>query len=119
MSWDIVVYRPGMRLKERTAVYLDAAKAGYSGVVRSRLAGDRIRGLGMEGSSKLKDLFINGKVSRPNRWRVPVLVLQTGIAAVFFNFADSRKFNYISQDFAVGKEARHLLSFHLRTSEPK
>ncbi len=113
LCWSLVAYRPGMCLKEKSTVYLDADKAGFFGEVRNRKAGDRIHGLGMKGSIKLKDLFINEKISVYDRWRIPVLELQTGIAAVFFNFADSHKFNYISQDFAVGKGARRVLCFHL------
>lgn len=43
-------------------------------VVRNRHAGDRIRPLGFSGTKKLKDLFIDKKVPKSMRERIPIFV---------------------------------------------
>jgi tRNA(Ile)-lysidine synthase len=40
--------------------------------VRSWQAGDRVHPLGMEGSRKLQDLFVDQKVPRDSRDRIPI-----------------------------------------------
>ncbi len=50
--------------------------------VRSREEGDRFQPLGMRGSKKLHDFFIDAKVPRDWRDRVPLLVGRQGIAWV-------------------------------------
>ena len=42
--------------------------------LRLRRDGDRFKPLGMEGSKKLKDYFIDNKVPRDKRSRIPLLV---------------------------------------------
>ena len=42
--------------------------------LRQRRDGDRFRPLGMEGSKKLKDYFIDKKIPREKRSRIPLLV---------------------------------------------
>lgn len=42
--------------------------------VRSRLAGDRMQVLGLNGSKKVKDIFIDAKISPRERDRVPLVV---------------------------------------------
>ena len=43
-------------------------------ILRSRLPGDRILPLGLGGTKKIKSFFIDEKVPRNRRWRVPLLV---------------------------------------------
>ncbi|MCR4402558.1 MAG: tRNA lysidine(34) synthetase TilS [Firmicutes bacterium] len=52
----------------------DLDELGTDLVVRTRRAGDRIVPFGMEGHKKLKELFIDEKVPRNIRDRVPVIV---------------------------------------------
>ena len=52
---------------------LDAAAIPGPLVVRNWVPGDRIRPLGMTGSRKLQDLFVDRKVERSDRARVPVV----------------------------------------------
>jgi tRNA(Ile)-lysidine synthase len=47
--------------------------------VRSRLAGDRLRPLGLHGSRKLQDLLVDRKVPREQRQAVPVVCDEQGI----------------------------------------
>jgi tRNA(Ile)-lysidine synthase len=48
-------------------------------VVRGWLPGDRFRPLGMSGRKKIHDFFVDEKIPRPARNRVPLLVDQKGI----------------------------------------
>ncbi|MEW6228795.1 MAG: tRNA lysidine(34) synthetase TilS [Bacillota bacterium] len=54
--------------------YLDFDVVGRDIVARSRREGDRISPLGMNGSKKIKDLFIDEKVPGNMRDRIPVIV---------------------------------------------
>jgi len=53
--------------------YLDLERIAGTLVVRSPRPGDRIQPLGMQGSRKLSRLFIDEKVPRADRGRIPVL----------------------------------------------
>lgn len=57
---------------ERT-VFIDPAAAPFPWTVRTFRPGDRIRPLGMGGSKKLKDIFIDRKVPLDVRRRIPLL----------------------------------------------
>jgi tRNA(Ile)-lysidine synthase len=46
-------------------------------VVRNRRPGDRFRPIGLNGSKKLQDLFVDRKLARDERDRVPVVVDKT------------------------------------------
>lgn len=48
-------------------------------LVRSRRRGDRFTPFGMDGVKKLKDLFIEEKIPRKDRNRIPILVDQEGV----------------------------------------
>lgn len=62
--------------------YLDLDTITRPLVVRNRRKGDRFHPLGAPGSRKLKDFFIDQKVPRELRDRVPLLVDQEGIICV-------------------------------------
>ena len=63
----------GRRLFLWDKVEIDAARVGRAGVyVRSRLPGDRMRPLGMQGSRKLQDILVDLKVPRSKRGRLPL-----------------------------------------------
>jgi tRNA(Ile)-lysidine synthase len=55
-------------------IYIDKDKLKGSLSLRLRRDGDRFKPLGMEGSKKLKDYFIDNKVPRDKRSRIPLLV---------------------------------------------
>ncbi len=52
--------------------------------IRSRLPGDRIYPLGISGSKKLKDFFIDAKVPRGDREKAVLLLCNNEIAVVFY-----------------------------------
>ncbi|NIS82157.1 MAG: tRNA lysidine(34) synthetase TilS [Anaerolineales bacterium] len=53
---------------------MDAACLGAPFVVRSPRSGDRIRPLGMKGSVKVAELFVNNHIPQPARSRWPIVV---------------------------------------------
>lgn len=59
--------------------YLDWQQVLPPLAVRSWRPGDRFRPLGLKGNKKLQDLFVDAKVPREQRERVPVVVDQKGI----------------------------------------
>jgi tRNA(Ile)-lysidine synthase len=63
---------PSVLSVERKA-YLDLDRIAFPLVVRSVSAGDRIQPLGMEGTRKLKSVFIDEKIPREQRRTIPVL----------------------------------------------
>jgi len=58
---------------QRTA-FFDMSKVNFPLVVRNFRSGDRFVPLGMTGSQKLKEFFINSKISRQKRSRCPILL---------------------------------------------
>lgn len=54
--------------------YYKVDKVGGILQVRNRRTGDRFRPLGMEGTKKLKDFFMETQVPRENRDRIPLLI---------------------------------------------
>jgi tRNA(Ile)-lysidine synthase len=61
---------------------MDLASLELPLYVRSRKPGDRFQPLGMSGSKKLKDLFIDEKIPREFRDKIPCIIDGKGIAAV-------------------------------------
>ncbi|MGH3056317.1 MAG: tRNA lysidine(34) synthetase TilS, partial [Gaiellaceae bacterium] len=51
----------------------DAAMVSTPLVVRSARRGDRVRPLGLHGSRKLQDIFVDRKLPRESRWSFPVV----------------------------------------------
>jgi len=60
-------------LKEDKKAYLDADKLKLPLILRTRVPGDSFRPLGMEGEKKLQDFFVDEKVPRRLRDRIPIL----------------------------------------------
>ncbi|BDG62042.1 tRNA lysidine(34) synthetase TilS [Caldinitratiruptor microaerophilus] len=72
------------------AVDLDPDRLPGPLAVRTRRPGDRIFPVGMDGSKKLQDLFVDLKVPRPDRDRVPVVVAGDQVVWVVGYRADRR-----------------------------
>lgn len=75
------------------AVYLDAHAVGAAVGVRSWRPGDRVAPLGLRGSKKVHDIFIDSKVPRWQRSRVPLVTDARGqiLWIVGHTIADSAK----------------------------
>ncbi|HHW12577.1 MAG TPA: tRNA lysidine(34) synthetase TilS [Firmicutes bacterium] len=54
--------------------YFDADQLVFPLYVRPRKPGDRFQPFGLAGSKKVKDLLINAKIPRHERWAYPILV---------------------------------------------
>jgi tRNA(Ile)-lysidine synthase len=63
---------------EQFEACFDATQISFPLIVRSRRSGDRIELLGLNGSKKVKDMFIDLKIPRDWRDRVPLIVDQEG-----------------------------------------
>jgi len=87
-------------------VILDGAKLAWPIIARNRRPGDRIQPLGMSGSKKVKDLFIDNKIAREQRNRIPLVVSADGICWVAGMRADRR--------FAAGADSRRRLQLSYR-----
>lgn len=74
----------------REVAVLDADRVPLVLTVRSRLPGDRLRPAGLGGEKKLQDLFVDAKVPRRRRDRVPVVVAGDRVAWVVGQRVDSR-----------------------------
>ncbi|MCI0849681.1 MAG: tRNA lysidine(34) synthetase TilS [Chloroflexi bacterium] len=79
-----VVPRPagGLTAPDPCAAYLSVAALGENLTLRRRRRGDRFQPLGMAGSKKLQDFFVDGRVPREERDGVPLLCTERGIAWV-------------------------------------
>ncbi len=85
---------------QRTA-FFDMGKINFPITVRNPRPGDRFRPLGMTGTQKLQDFFVDRKLPQPLRRMCPVVVSGGKIAWV----AGHR----ISEDFKVEPASRRLL----------
>lgn len=56
----------------------DADKINYPLIVRSRQPGDIMKVMGLNGSKKVKDIFIDQKIPPSVRWAIPVVTDATG-----------------------------------------
>src|SRR5271170_7326734 len=64
-----------------SAATFDAAKVGEAGLVaRSFMNGDRMRPVGMRGTRKVQDIFVDRKLPRARRERFPVVTVGDTIA---------------------------------------
>ena len=85
--------------------FFDKDKISYPLMVRNFQPGDRFRPLGMGGSQKLKKFFINSKIPRSERERIPVLVSSDEIIWV----AGQR----MGEPAKISAETRNILKFEL------
>ncbi|MBI4595540.1 MAG: tRNA lysidine(34) synthetase TilS [Candidatus Tectomicrobia bacterium] len=65
--------------KESTVAYFDYSQIDGPLELRTPRPGDRFQPLGMRGSKKLHDFFIDGKISREERTKIPLLLDNKGI----------------------------------------
>ncbi|KDR94917.1 tRNA(Ile)-lysidine synthase [Peptoclostridium litorale DSM 5388] len=76
--------KEGSKFKyEKGCIYLDLDKIDGKVTVRSRKEGDRIRPVGLGGSKKVKDIFIDMKIERSERDKIPVISDGKGIMWIY------------------------------------
>jgi len=67
---------------DKSKRYIDFDKVNGDLRIRNRRNGDKFVPLGMSGSKKIKDFFIDEKVSKRSRDRIPLLVDDTNIISI-------------------------------------
>lgn len=90
---------------DRMHAALDADKVGSLLTVRARVPGDRMRPAGATGSQKLQDLFVNRKIPRRDRARVPVVTTAKGQIAWVVGLA-------VGEEFAIQPYTTAVLLLH-------
>ena len=70
--------------------FFDMDKLTFPMLLRNALPGDRFRPLGMQGTQKVKDFFINNKIPRKIRRKTPVLVSKNTIVWIVGHRIDER-----------------------------
>jgi tRNA(Ile)-lysidine synthase len=73
--------------------------------LRSTLPGDRFKPLGMKGTQKVKDFFINNKIPRDIRGKTPVLVSGETIAWIVGHRID--------EGFKITQQTKNVLKIEL------
>ena len=79
-------YRP----ESREEAYFDFDRIYPPLQVRNRRSGDRMRPLGMRGARKLKDIFIDDKIPRSRRGRIPLVTDSKGVLWIIGNRRSDR-----------------------------
>lgn len=80
LTKKISVYETDMRNKDG-AIYLSCDKTDKI-IVRNRQNGDKFQPMGMNGTKKLKEYFIDKKIPKDKRNSVPIIEINGEIAAV-------------------------------------
>ena len=89
---------------------LDADKLTTPLTVRTRRRGDRFRPLGLKAPVKLQDFFVNAKVPRAERDRIPLVISASRIVWVV---------GYrISEDAKVGEATRRTIRLDASRTNP-
>jgi tRNA(Ile)-lysidine synthase len=70
--------------------FFDMDKLTFPLLLRNSRPGDRFVPLGMQGTQKVKDFFINNKIHREVRWKTPVLVSNNAIVWIVGHRIDER-----------------------------
>jgi tRNA(Ile)-lysidine synthase len=79
---DLIDPRAHASVIPESTAYLDLQATGQPLTVRNWIEGDRFQPLGMDGEKKLSDFFIDSKIPRGWRDRIPLVLLNGRIAWV-------------------------------------
>lgn len=89
--------------------YLDYDKIKEKLIIRKRKNGDKIIPLGMKGSKKIKDIFIDLKIPLEQRDEIPILCFDNEIAWIV-------KYK-VSESFKVSKETKNIIKITFTRKE--
>ena len=87
--------------KNNLIKYFDFDKINSNVLIRSRKNGDKITPLGMSGSKKLKDIFIDMKIPKEERDSIPILCFDEKIAWIIGLRT--------SEDYKITNETKNIL----------
>lgn len=89
--------------------YFDYDKINGNIIIRTRKDGDKIRPLGMKGSKKIKDIFIDAKIPLEERGNIPIVQFDEKIAWVVGVRA--------ADDFKVTSETQKILRIEVERKD--
>ena len=95
--------KPDVLRKGIWCIYVDRDKIQGELVVRNRRDGDRFQPLGMKGTKKLKDYFIDRKIPRDERDAIPLVVDEHNIIWVAGH--------QINENYKVTQNTKNVLQF--------
>lgn len=111
-DWRLVVTveeAHGMVETSESRIAVDKDKIDGEIIVRQREKGDRIRPLGMNGTKKVKDLFIDNKIPRDERKKIPIIADQKGIIWI--------PGNAVGREYKVDKDSKRILTVAIERIE--
>lgn len=110
ISFDIIDGKENVEFSNNILIkYFDYDKIKERLIIRKRLNGDRIIPLGMKGSKKIKDIFIDLKLPIEERNNVPVLCFDNEIAWLV---------GYkVSESFKVTKDTKKIIKITFARKE--
>ena len=107
----VEVQSPVNRKSSRNIKYFDLDKINGDINIRYRREGDKFNPLGMKGSKKLKDVFIDLKIPRDKRDAIPLLCFGEEIAWIF---------GYkLSDKYKVDENTKEILEINIEREEIK
>ncbi|MFL0252126.1 tRNA lysidine(34) synthetase TilS [Clostridium neuense] len=99
-----------IKLKQDDYVkYFDANKVGTNISIRYRNDGDKFKPLGMKSFKKLKDIFINLKIPREDRIKIPLICFGNEIAWIVGH--------KISEDFKIDDQTKTILKIKVERED--
>lgn len=91
---DIDLYK-----KNKNTIFIDLDKVKGNLIIRNRRNGDRFTPLGMKGSKKIKDFFIDQKIPKEYRDKIPILCDEQGIIwIVGYRMSEDYKIDYKTEN---------------------
>ncbi|MDO5048030.1 MAG: tRNA lysidine(34) synthetase TilS [Anaerococcus sp.] len=106
-GWSIKATRAKReeRSKNKNIAYFDLDKVNFPLRIRYRKAGDKFRPLGMGGHKKLKDFFIDQKIDKNKRSKIPLILSDSSIIWV----VGMR----MSEDYKVDSTSKNILKIEV------
>lgn len=110
VKFQVVTNKNNIEFSDNVLIkYFDYDNIKEGLCIRTRKDGDKIRPLGMKGSKKLKDIFINLKIPREERLNVPIVCFDNDIAWVV---------GYkVSENFKITKETKNIIKITFSRKE--
>lgn len=110
ISFDVINNKKNIEFSNNVLIkFFDYDKIKEKLIIRKRLNGDRIIPLGMKGSKKLKDIFIDLKLPIEERNQVPVLCFDNEIAWLV---------GYkVSESFKITKDTKRIIKITFARKE--
>lgn len=110
VKFDIINNKNNIEFSNNVLIkYLDYDKIKEKLIIRKRKNGDKIIPLGMKGSKKIKDIFIDLKIPLEQRDEVPILCFDNEIAWIV-------KYK-VSESFKISKETKKIIKITFARKE--